>query len=133
MEPAVELGVELVFLAEAADGYTSGGARVRGEDLVDRGDAFAFAVDEVVVDQQVEGDGAPEGLPPLGEDGCPKSGLGGEAGDNDLQNLVGEVADEVEAHQRLFQIWLDPPSLAGRLGLHLSRPPVTHATLQSPR
>ena len=66
MEPVVELGVELVFLAEAADGYVSGGARVRGEDLVDRGDAFAFAVGEVVVDQQVEGDGASEGLPPLG-------------------------------------------------------------------
>ena len=133
MEPAVELRVELAFLAEAADGYASGGARVRGEDLVSRGDAFAFAVGEVVVDQQVEGDGAPEGLPPLGEDGFPKSGLGGEAGDNDLQHLVGEVADEVEAHRRLFRIWLDPPSLAGRLGLHLSRWLVTHATPQSTR
>ena len=133
MKPAVELGVELVFGAEVADGYASGGARVRGEDLVDRSDAFAFAFGEVVIDPQVEGDGALEGFPPLGEDGCPKNGLDGKAGDDDLQHLDGEEANEVEAHRRLFRIWLDPPSLAGRLGVHLSRPLVTHATLQSHR
>ena len=88
---------------------------MRGEDLGDRVDAFAIIVGEF------EGEGAPEGAPPLGEDGCPKGGLDGEEGDDYEQHVVGEVADEVEveARRRLFRIWLDPPLDFGSLSLHL--------------
>ena len=43
-EPAVEHGVDLVCASERADVYFPGRARVRGEDTVDRGDAFAVLV-----------------------------------------------------------------------------------------
>jgi hypothetical protein len=45
----------------------------------------------------------------------------GDERDDDVQDLVGEVADEVEARRRLFRICLDPYYLASRLRLHLSR------------
>ena len=95
---------------------------VRGEDLGDRGDAFAGIVADVGVDREVEVGGAPEGAPPLGEDGCPKGRLDGKEGDDYEQHLVGEAADEVEveARRRLFRIWLDTPFDFGCLGLHLS-------------
>ena len=91
------------------------------EDIGDRGDLITDLVGEVVVDGEVEWDGAPEGHPPLGEDGCPKGGLCGEVGDDDSQHLVGKAADEVEGGRRLFRIWVDPPLFLVRLGLHLSR------------
>lgn len=59
--------------------------------------------------------------PPFGEQCCPYSGYHGQEGDDDVQHLVGEAADEVEARRRLFPIWLDPPSGVERLRLHLTR------------
>ena len=91
------------------------------EDIGDRGDLITDLVGEVVIDGEVEWDGALEGHPPLGEDGCPKGGLCGEVGDDDSQHLAGKGADEVQARRRLFRFWLDPPSFLVRLGLHLSR------------
>jgi hypothetical protein len=38
---------------------------VRGEDLGDCGEGLVFLVGEVVVDGEVEGNGAPEVAPPL--------------------------------------------------------------------
>ena len=91
------------------------------EDVGDHGDLITDLVGEVVIDGEVEWDGALEGHPPLREDGCPKGGLCGEVGDDDSQHLVGKEAVEVEARRRLFGIWLDAPSFLVRLGLHLSR------------
>ena len=93
---------------------------MRGEYVEYCVNTFGFPDGDVSVDGEVEGGGAPEGAPPLGEDGCPQGRLGGESGDDDVQHLVGEVVDEVEACQRLVGIWFDQPSVVGRLGLHLN-------------
>ena len=97
------------------------GLRVRGENTRDSGKLIVNLVGEVLVNNGVEGDRAPEGCPPLREDGCPNCRLDGEEGDDDLQHLVGKAADEVLVRWRLFQNWLDRPSFIVRLGLHLSR------------
>ena len=94
---------------------------VSREDFGDHGDLITELVGEFSVDGEVEWDRAPEGHPPLGEDGCPKGGLCGEVGDDDSQDLVGKGADDVQARRRLFRFWLDPPWFLVRLSLHLSR------------
>ena len=57
---------------------------MRGEYVEYCLDMSGFLDGEVGVDGEVERDGAPEGAPPLGEDGCPHGRLGGESGDNDV-------------------------------------------------
>jgi hypothetical protein len=93
------------------------------EDLRNCSDAFAFLVIEVVVDSEVERCRAPEGAPPTGQTGCPHGRLGGEEGDDDVQHVVGEAAEEVKVKDRprRLRFWLEPPPLSGRLILHLSR------------
>lgn len=76
---------------------------MHGEDTGDRGDAFAVLLGEVVI-EEVEWDGAPKRVPLFGEEGCPYGGLRVQEGDDDVQHLVGEAADEVEARRRLFPI-----------------------------
>jgi hypothetical protein len=44
--------------------------------------------------------------PSTGEDGCPHHTLGGEEADDDVQHLIGEAADDVEARRWLLCIWV---------------------------
>ena len=64
-EPLVEHVADLAIPAEEVDEYAFEGARVRGDDLGDYGEALDFLIGEVVVDGEVEGNGAPEVAPPL--------------------------------------------------------------------
>jgi hypothetical protein len=77
---------------------------VCSEDVGDCVYALVLLIAEVVVDDEVEVEHG-ENLdvsPPLGEDGCLHSRLGGEEGDDDAQHLVREAANEVEGHRGLF-------------------------------
>ena len=69
--------------------------------------------------REVEGDAAPEGAPPPGEQGGPHDIFGGEEADDDEQHVVGEAADEVQARRMRF--WLERPPLVGYLAVHLNR------------
>ena len=82
----------------------SGGARVRGEDVKDCVDTFGFLFGEVLIDGEVEGGRAPDGVPLLGEDGRPNGELGGEERLDEAQEIVGEGADEVAACRTLPRI-----------------------------
>ena len=61
--------------------------------------AFAIPVAEAAVDSEVEGDAAPEGAPPPGEQGGLHGRFGGEEVDDDERHVVGEAAHEVQARQ----------------------------------
>ena len=94
---------------------------MRGEDLGDYGGAFAMPDAQLAVDVEVQWDGTPKGAPPPGEGGCPRSGLGWEEGDYDVQQLVGEVSNVVVDRLGYLRFWLVSPPLNGRLVLHLNR------------
>ena len=49
-----------------------------------------------------EGDAAPEGAPPPGEQGGPHGRFGGEEADDEEQHVIREAADEVQAHRMRF-------------------------------
>ena len=68
---------------------------------------------------EVEGDAAPEGAPPPGEQGGPHGRFGWEDVDDDEQHVIREGADEVQARRMRF--WLEPPLLVGCLAVHLNR------------
>ena len=74
-----------------------------------------------LVDELLELWAKPGGAPPPGEGGCPRSWLGWEEGDYDVQQLVGEVANAVVVRLGNLRFWLISPPLDGRLVLHLSR------------
>ena len=80
---------------------------------------FAIPVAEAVVAGEVEGDAAPEGAPPPGEQGGPHGRFGGEEADDDEQDVIEEAADEVQARRMRF--WLERPPLVGCLTVHLNR------------
>jgi hypothetical protein len=96
--------LDLAVGTELADVKASGWPRVRCKDLGDCGHAFAIPVAEAAVDSEVEGDTAPEGPPPPGEQGGPHGRFGWEEGDDDEQHVVGEAADEVQA--RRMRLWI---------------------------
>ena len=74
---------------------------------------------QAAVDVEVEGDAAPKGAPPSGEQGGPHGRFGGEEADDDEQHVVGVAADEVQA--RRMQFWLEPPPLVSCLTVHLNQ------------
>ena len=80
---------------------------------------FAIPVTEAAVDGEVEGDVAPEGAPPPGEQSGLHGRFGGEEADDDEQHVVGEAADEVQARRMRF--WLELPPFVGCLAVHLNR------------
>jgi hypothetical protein len=66
-EPTVEHGIEAAEVADAvniAEGETASRTRVCGEELGDNGDAVAHLPGKAVVNDEVEGGGAPEMAPP---------------------------------------------------------------------
>ena len=77
---------------DVAEGEAAAGAPVLGEDL---GDAFPGVSREVFV-VEVEGGGAPEGTPPVRENGGAGGVLCGEGGDDGGEDFVGEEADKVD-------------------------------------
>ena len=78
----------------------------------------AIPVAEAAIDGEVEGDAAPEGAPPPGEQGGPHGRFGVEEADDDEQHVVGEAADVVQARRMRF--WLELPPLVGCLAVHLT-------------
>jgi hypothetical protein len=64
--------------------------------MLETASMLVILIGEVVVDDEVELGEKPDVSPPLGEDGCLHGGLGREEGDDDVQHLVWEAADEVE-------------------------------------
>ena len=75
---------------------------MRCKDLGDCGHAFAIPIAEVADNGEVEGDAAPEGAPPLGEQGSSHGRFGGEEADDDEKHVIQEAADEVQARQMRF-------------------------------